>query len=109
MLAGSSAASGCLDGCFSGSAGGAGGAAAGAPGWAGGGGGLRCAGPGDGNNGRSLFADRLTVVVSDHHDDEFGFVGCDALARHLRPLDIAARVVADEAGIGAVLAHDADL
>src|SRR6185436_1264633 len=58
---------------------------------------------------RRLFADGLPVVVADHHDDEFGLVGCDDLARHLRPLDIAARVVADQAGIGAMLAQDVDL
>src|ERR1700756_1037081 len=56
-----------------------------------------------------LFADRLTVVVSDHHDDEFGLLGRNDLARHLRPLEIAALIVADQAGIGAMLAHDADL
>src|SRR5262249_30929202 len=36
--------------------------------------------------------------------------GCDDLARGLWPFDgVAALVVADEAGVGAVLAHDADL
>src|SRR5262249_21139679 len=44
-----------------------------------------------------------------HHDDEFGFLGSDDLARHLRPLAIAALIVTDEAGIGAMFAHDADL
>jgi hypothetical protein len=58
---------------------------------------------------RLLFADGLTVVVADHHDDEFRLLGSDDLARHLRPLDVAARVVANEPGIGAMLAHDADL
>src|SRR5262245_7798060 len=58
---------------------------------------------------RSLLADRLAIVVADHHDDELGFLGGDDLARHLRPLDVAARVVADEAGIGAMLAHDRNL
>src|SRR5262249_27409080 len=56
-----------------------------------------------------LFADRLTVVVSDHHDDEFGLLGRNDLARHLRPLEIAALIVADQAGIGAMLTYDADL
>jgi hypothetical protein len=58
---------------------------------------------------RSLLADCLAIVVADHHDDQLGFVGGDDLARHLRPLDVAAGVVADEAGIGAMLAHDRNL
>jgi hypothetical protein len=58
---------------------------------------------------RSLLADRLAIVVADHHDDELRLLGGDDLARHLRPLNVAARVVADEAGIGAMLAHDRDL
>ena len=56
-----------------------------------------------------LFADRLTVVVSDHHDDEFGLLGRNDFAHHLRPLEIAALIVADQAGIGAMLAHDANV
>src|SRR5262249_48606049 len=44
-----------------------------------------------------------------HHDDEFGFLGSDDLARHLRPLAIAVLIVTDETGIGAMFAHDADL
>ena len=58
---------------------------------------------------RCFFADRLTVVVSEHHDDEFRFLGRDDLARHLRPFEVAALVIADQTGIGAVLAHDGDL
>ncbi len=58
---------------------------------------------------RSLFADGLAIVVSDHHDDELGLLGRDNLARHLRPFAIAALIVADETGSGAVFAHDADL
>src|SRR5215813_13820316 len=61
-----------------------------------------------GNGRRDLFADRLTVVVSDHHDDEFGLLGRNDLARHLRPFAIAALIVVDETGIGAMFAHDAD-
>src|SRR5262249_41463249 len=48
-------------------------------------------------------------VVSDHHDDELGLLGSDDLTRRLRPVDIAAPVIADETGIGAMLAHDADI
>ena len=51
---------------------------------------------------RNLLAHRLTIVVADHHDDEFGFLGSDDLARNLWPLGITPRVVADEAGIGAM-------
>ena len=58
---------------------------------------------------RHLLAHRLTIVVADHHDDEFGSLGSNDLARHLWPLGITARVIADEAGIGAMFAHDADL
>src|SRR5262249_8689388 len=58
---------------------------------------------------RSLLADGLAIIVSDHHDDEFGFLGSDDLARHLRPLAIAVLIVTDETGIGAMFAHDADL
>ena len=58
---------------------------------------------------RRLLADRLAVVVADHHHDEFGLLGRDDLLRDLRPVDVAATVVADQAGIGAMLAHDADL
>src|SRR5262249_29392119 len=61
-----------------------------------------------GNGRRDLFADRLTVVVSDHHDDEFGLLGRNDLARHLRPFAIAALIVVDETGIGAMFSHDAD-
>src|SRR5262249_16931725 len=57
---------------------------------------------------RGLLPDGLAIIVSDHHDDEFGFLGNDDLARHLRPLAIAARIVTDETGIGAMFAHDAD-
>src|SRR5258707_13640453 len=32
---------------------------------------------------RSLLTDGLAIVVSDHHDDELGFLGSDNLARHL--------------------------
>ena len=58
---------------------------------------------------RGFLADRLTVVVADHHDDEVRFLGRDDLARHLRPFKVAPLVVADQAGIGAMLADDADL
>src|SRR6516165_8219389 len=58
---------------------------------------------------RRFLTDGLTIVVSDHHDDEVGFLGSDNLARHLRPFDIAALIVPDETGIGAMFAHDADL
>jgi hypothetical protein len=58
---------------------------------------------------RNLLTDGLAIVVSDHHDDEFGFLGSDDLARHLRPLTIAALIVTNETGIGAMFAHDADL
>src|SRR6516162_11089686 len=58
---------------------------------------------------RSLLTDGLAIIVSDHHDDEFGFLGGNDLARHLRPFAIAAPIVADETGIGAMFAHDADL
>src|SRR5262249_42441621 len=58
---------------------------------------------------RSLLTDGLAIVVSDHHDDEFGFLGSDDLARHLRPLAIATLIVTDETGIGAIFAHDPDL
>src|SRR5215510_4277851 len=58
---------------------------------------------------RSLLTDGLAIIVSDHHDDEFGFLGSDDLARHLRPLVLAARIVPDETGIGAMFANDADL
>src|SRR5215475_791906 len=58
---------------------------------------------------RSLLTDGLAIVVSDHHHDELGLFRSDNLARHLRPLAIAALIVTDEAGIGAMFAHDADL
>src|SRR5262249_53962950 len=57
---------------------------------------------------RSLLTDGLAIIVSDHHDDEFGFLGSDDLARHLRPFAIAALIVPDETGLGAMFAHDAD-
>jgi hypothetical protein len=47
---------------------------------------------------RSLLTDALTIVVSDHHDDEFGFLGSDDLARYLRPFAIAALIVTKEIG-----------
>src|SRR5262249_33502845 len=112
MLACSAASEG-AGGCCSGSGGGVG---IGGVGIGAGAGGLGCAGwafglgvGGGGARRGDLFANRLTVVVSDHHDDEFGLLGRDDLARHLRPLEIAALFVANEAGIGAMLAHDADL
>ncbi len=58
---------------------------------------------------RRLFTDQLAVVVADHHDDELGLLGRYDLARHLRPLVLAAPAVADEPGIGAMLAHDGDV
>src|SRR6516165_798745 len=58
---------------------------------------------------RSLLTDGLAIVVSDHHNDEFGFLGSDDLACHLRPFAIAALIVTDETGVGAMFAHDADL
>src|SRR5215471_15178218 len=58
---------------------------------------------------RSLLTDGLAIIVSDHHDDEVGFLGNDDLARHLRPFAIAALIVPDETGIEAMFAHDADL
>jgi len=64
---------------------------------------------GDGRGRRSFFTDRLAIVVSDHHDDEIGFLGGDDLARHLRPFAIATPIVTNETGIGAVFAHDADI
>src|SRR5262249_12122743 len=39
---------------------------------------------------------------------ELRFLGNDDLARHLRPLAIAALIVTNETGIGAMFAHDAD-
>jgi hypothetical protein len=36
--------------------------------------------------------DGLAIIVSDHHDDELRFLGGDDLARHLRPLAIAALI-----------------
>src|SRR5262245_41519725 len=99
MLACSAASAG-AGGCCSASGGGVGSGGAGTGGVAAGG--LGCAGCGFGlgGGGRAhaggvLFADRLTVVVSDHHDDEFGLLGRNDLARHLRPLEIAALIVAD--------------
>src|SRR5262249_58518513 len=44
----------------------------------------------------------------DHHDDEFGLLGSDDLARHLRPFALAALIVTDETGISAMFAYDAD-
>src|SRR5215472_16675265 len=58
---------------------------------------------------RSLFTDGLAIIVSDHHYDEVRLLGSDDLARHLRPLTIAALIVTNETGIGAMFAHDADL
>src|SRR5262249_42061015 len=58
---------------------------------------------------RSRLADALTIIVSDHYDDEVGLLRSDDLARYLRPFEIAALIVTDEAGIGAMFAHDADL
>src|SRR6266478_5928132 len=58
---------------------------------------------------RCLLMDGLVIVVSDHHDNEVGFLGSDNLARHLWPFAIAAPIVPDETGIGAMFAHDADL
>src|SRR6516162_9656815 len=58
---------------------------------------------------RSLLTDGLAIIISDHHDDEFGFLGNDDLAHHLRPLALAALIVTNETGIGAMFAHDADL
>src|SRR6516164_3236833 len=57
---------------------------------------------------RSLLTDGLAIIVSDHYDDEVGFLGNDDLARHLRPLAIAALIVTDETGLGVMFAHDAD-
>jgi hypothetical protein len=39
---------------------------------------------------RSLLTDGLPIIVSDHHDDEFGLLGNDDLPRHLRPFATAA-------------------
>ena len=57
----------------------------------------------------ALLADRLAVVEADHHHDEFRLLGRDDFARDLRPVDVAARLVADQAGIGACLRTIADL
>src|SRR5215510_14327985 len=57
---------------------------------------------------RSLLTDGLAIIVSDHHDDEVRFLGSDDLARHLRPLALAALIVTNETGLGAMFAHDAD-
>src|SRR4051812_24828703 len=57
----------------------------------------------------SFFADRLPIVVPHHHDDVFGLFSRDDLTGYLRPFAIAALIVADETGIGAMFAYDADL
>src|SRR5262249_36127580 len=58
---------------------------------------------------RSLLTDGLAIIVSDHHDDQLGVLGSDGLSRPLRPFAVAALIVTDETGIGAMFAHDADL
>ena len=59
---------------------------------------------------RHALADRLAVVKPHHHDDEIRLLGRDDLARGLRPIRrLGARLVAQQAGIGAVLAGDAEL
>ena len=59
--------------------------------------------------GRRRLADALAIVIPDHHHDEVRFLDSDDLTRHLRPFAIAALLVTDETGIGAVFAHNADL
>jgi hypothetical protein len=55
----------------------------------------------------NLLADLLAIIVADHYHEEFGFLCRDELAHHLRPFTVAASAVADQTGIGAVLAnHD---
>src|SRR5215470_15012172 len=39
---------------------------------------------------RNFLTDGLAIVVSEHHDDEVGFLVSDNLARHLRPFALAA-------------------
>jgi len=58
---------------------------------------------------RDFLPDRLSIVVADHHDEVFRFFCRDDLPRYLRPFAVAALIVADEAGFGAVFAYDADL
>ena len=58
---------------------------------------------------RHLLAHRLTIVIADHHDDNLGSLGSNDLARNLWPLGITPCVIADEAGLGAMFANDADL
>src|SRR5262249_2726006 len=38
---------------------------------------------------------RLMIANSDHHPDDFRLLGCDDLARRLRPVHIVARIVAN--------------
>ena len=57
---------------------------------------------------RPALADRLAIVEADHHHDELRLVRRDRLAHDLRPLDVAPRIVANEARERAVLAHDAE-
>jgi hypothetical protein len=56
-----------------------------------------------------VCSDGLTIVIADHHDDEFRFLGRNDFACDLRPLGVPASIVADEAGIGAMFAYDPDL
>jgi hypothetical protein len=60
----------------------------------------RCRRPG------CALANLLTVVETDHHDDELRPLRCDEFARDLRPFDVALGIVTHQPGIGAVLAHD---
>jgi hypothetical protein len=93
MWAGCSATSECSDGCRSASIGGL----------------LLGVGFGTaGLGGRrwNLLADLLAIIVADHYHKKFGFLRRDDPARHLRPFAFAAPAIADQTGIGAVLAHD---
>jgi hypothetical protein len=56
-----------------------------------------------------FLTDRLAIVVADHHQDVFRLLRRDDIARRLRPIALAALIVADKAGIGAMLARDGDL
>src|SRR5262249_54532861 len=52
------------------------------------------------------FADRLTVVDANHHHDELGLVGGERFLYRRDPITVAPWVVADQSGIGAILAQD---
>ena len=55
------------------------------------------------------LADVLTIADAEHHDDIICLFLRERIARNVPPVEVALRLVAQQAGVNLVLANDGDL